>query len=445
MRRMPTDELPEWTAGDGGRVTQVRAYEVMTPLFGGGVETQQADPVTIVRAGEVRGQLRFWWRATRSARFDGDVEAMKRAEDKLWGSTTHASLVDVEVQVRDRGVLIEHVPNRSGKSIRIGAPASPISYAAFPLREGGGLRFGVACTLTISFPRETQHYQDVMAALWAWETFGGLGARTRRGFGALACHSITADGTTVPVSLPRSANAPDVRAWLTEQLAAHVVAGSPIPEVPHVTRTTSSTLCRIPARFTLNNRPATDIFRELLRAGGIAQPPARMLNALVAWYYPIERMKTFRQSRRRSETNGSRFGRSYWPEPDEIRARTRGFRGRHERRLTTAPKFPRAVFGLPIVFQFKDSDIDPDQTTLQGAQHDRLASRLILRPLACADDQVAGVATLLDCPELPPGGLKLEGDQSERPTPTARLAPAEATFAPLNGNPDVLQAFLATL
>jgi CRISPR-associated protein Cmr1 len=284
-----------------------------------------------------------------------------------------------------------------------------------------------------------------MAALWAWETFGGLGARTRRGFGALACCSIKEDGNPKHVPLPTSANVPDVSAWLKEQLAAHVVAETLISDVPHLSPSVSSTICRIPARFFLNNKPIADVFRELLRAGGVKQPADRMINALVAWYYPIEQMKNFRQRRRRSEANGSRFGRSYWPEPDEIRARTKGFNGRHARRLTTAPKFPRAVFGLPIVFRFKDTDIDPPDTTLQGAQHARLASRLILRPLACADERFASVATLLDRPALPPGGLKLDGGPSGRPISIATLSPTEAAFVPLDGNPDVLQAFLATL
>ena len=46
-------------------------------------------------------------------------------------------------------------------------------------------------------------------------------------------------------------------------------------------------------------------------------------------------------------------------------------------------RYPRADLGLPIVFHFKDQkERDPKDVILQ-TQHDRRASRLILRPL-CA-------------------------------------------------------------
>src|SRR6266567_2982933 len=66
-------------------ITQVREYKLITPLFGGGVEKSEADPVTIIRGTEIRGQLRFWWRACRVANYP-TIEDLKEAEDKIWGS-----------------------------------------------------------------------------------------------------------------------------------------------------------------------------------------------------------------------------------------------------------------------------------------------------------------------------------------------------------------------
>src|SRR5436190_2212651 len=83
----------------GETIAQVREYRLITPLFGGGVNPREADPISVVRASEVRGHLRFWWRATRGGQFGGDLEKMKQAEDLLWGSTEHPSLVGVEVKV----------------------------------------------------------------------------------------------------------------------------------------------------------------------------------------------------------------------------------------------------------------------------------------------------------------------------------------------------------
>ena len=61
------------------RITQVRRYKVITPLFGGGVDPAKADPVTVVRATEIRGHLRFWWRATRGGQFEGNLDKMREA------------------------------------------------------------------------------------------------------------------------------------------------------------------------------------------------------------------------------------------------------------------------------------------------------------------------------------------------------------------------------
>jgi len=67
-------------------------------------------------------------------------------------------------------------------------------------------------------------------------------------------------------------------------------------------------------------------------------------------------------------------------------------------------KFPRAAFGLPIIFQFKDRDDrnpdnpsrDPRKTVLQLATSERLASPLILKPLACQSGAYVGLALILE-------------------------------------------------
>ena len=71
---------------DDNLVTETRRYKVITPLFGGGVTPGEADPITTVRATEVRGHLRFWWRATRGGQFNGNLAAMKAEEERIWGS-----------------------------------------------------------------------------------------------------------------------------------------------------------------------------------------------------------------------------------------------------------------------------------------------------------------------------------------------------------------------
>ena len=68
-------------------IRETREYELITPLFGGGAENKKADEVSVIRATEIRGHLRFWWRATRGGQFNGDLVEMKKHEDAIFGST----------------------------------------------------------------------------------------------------------------------------------------------------------------------------------------------------------------------------------------------------------------------------------------------------------------------------------------------------------------------
>ncbi len=420
MRKPPTDEsgaertpprvepvLNQRRAGGQTTqlMTQVHRYELITPLLGGGVEPGLADPVTVIRGSEIRGHLRFWWRACRGGRFGGNLARMKEAEDLLWGAASTAqrptpSQVQVEVEIANPGQDEQPFETRT----RASQNWRSLAYAAFPLqgdeeKPPGKVRTGVAFTLTLTFPQSQQ--AEVEAALWAWETFGGIGARTRRGFGALR---------DLDVSLPQASA---VQQFIQIGLERHVTPGTWPMRVPHLSRTPH---LRIAA----------------------ARP-----NAKAAWEYLIRRLKEFRQSRNPG-TAPNKPGRSKWPEPDEIRRLTGQRSPLHATPLSTVGKFPRAAFGLPIVFHFKDSG-DPDDTMLQGRDHDRLATPLILRPLSCANGQAVGLALILDGTALPLGGLVLK-DAPGNPTVQATVTPAEASaVSPLAGNVDVLQAFLNTL
>ncbi|BAF60107.1 Uncharacterized protein PTH_1926 [Pelotomaculum thermopropionicum SI] len=413
-------------------ITQVRCYELITPLFGGGVNPGEADPITVVRGTEIRGQLRFWWRACRGGRFNGNLAEMREAEDKLWGATSTEkkalpSQVDVVLLTWHAGESEQPfevvADNRTGRpKPRLKAKESvALPYAAFPLQpseeeiRAGGIgmktktvRTNVSFTLKITYPDKQQ--QEVEAALWAWETFGGVGARTRRGFGALKLVSV--DGK--PITQPGAAQ---IEAEIRQALEKHVMSGMWPDGVPH-----------------LSLEPQMKI------TGRHAEPKA-------AWDYLIRHLRNFRQSR--SGGSPRQSGRSRWPEPDEIRRLTGCQCSRHAVPLSNIGKFPRAAFGLPVVFHFKDRDAgDPCDTKLTCGEQDcdRLASPLILRPLACRDGAV-GLAMVLEGTGvgMVPGGLVLEKEEgSEESWPVEAMIDVNEAqnIPPLNGERDVLQAFL---
>ena len=408
-----------------GLVRMTRSYELITPLFGGGAEPQKADEVTIVRGSEVRAQLRFWWRAMRGGRFGGNLVAMKACEDRVWGAPAHTAqqkkvkalhkgklhpTVQIMLTITDPGRNKE-VRARSGKKkgevVNIGDPESPYSYVAFPLREKRGqvvegVKFDLHLTCTEACAPEVE------AALWGWETFGGIGARTRRGFGAITC-------TSVPASLPPSLD--EVIAWIADKAAKHQdkesAQGGKLlwhRNVPHLRYSTA----RVP----------------LLAFDG----------PMDAWEHLYSALREFRQYRIDKKTlKTSPYGSSVWPEANEIRRLAKLGSGKALHKPATG-KFPRAVFGLPIIFQFKDEPIKP--VTLKPSSHERLASPLILRPLKCANGQCVALAVLLKTPELPPGShLELDGHQV-----ASQLSPADAgAIPPLRKNTAVLDAFLAWL
>ena len=407
-------------------VEEVREYEIITFLMGGGVEPYEADPITTVRAAEVKGWLRYWWRATRGGMFNGNLGKMREREAEIWGWSAKEidskkllgqSKVHIEIEIIDEGDFEEFDRDEQGKirtrwnrrkqreeRIRLGDPQSKFGYVAFPLRDrsGAGVRIGVRFKLHIRYPKKYQpEYQDeIEAALWAWETFGGIGARTRRGFGSL---KRVDNGAHYPAANHQVEN------WIRQHLNRYA-GHAPWPQnVPHL-----SPHMALVVKYT-------------------NQDPLRV------WQRLIAALKAFRQDRYPG-SKPNRPGRSKWPEPDEIRRLTGKWISKHKPKHPVR-KFPRGQMGLPIVFHFKDSEIgDPDDHTLQGVNHDRWASRLILKPLPYQGGYV-GLATVLDGPDKPPGGWKLTGSVTKRVDAT--LTAQEAQQIPmLDGNPDVLQAFL---
>jgi CRISPR-associated protein Cmr1 len=433
--RKPLEKSPPGVQPKPGLVHQVRSYRLITPLYGGGAETQKPDEVTVVRASEIRGLLRFWWRAIRGGQFHGSLEAMRSAEEAIWGSAAGEdkagpSPVALAVKVTNRGREWRNVTIRPGGKLRqigIGDPRSPYGYVAFPLREGGqGVWKDVAFDVGLVLKRATVRVdgqtfnvkEEVEAALWAWETFGGVGARTRRGFGALKLVALKENGQPKIIDNPSSSHAEE---WITTKLSAIVVGETWPPSIPHISQ-----------------RPLMVCTK---REG----------TAIAAWQYLIRKLRAFRQKRHK------KCGLSLWPEANVIR-RIHGLSLKWPPNVSNpklAEKFPRAHFGLPIIFHMPHDRKLKKDFTLRGQSPsgsdkpiERLASPLILRPLACRDGYV-GLAIVLDTLREPPYGVEVDGFPANKKQVRADLTKFEAGQEPLrrvlNGETDVLQAFLKTL
>ncbi|MBS3967038.1 MAG: type III-B CRISPR module RAMP protein Cmr1 [Truepera sp.] len=375
-----------------GLVVLERDYRLLTPLFGGGVSPKYADPISAVRATGVKGQLRFWWRAARAPGLT--LEAMQAKEARLFGSAAgnegQASPLIIEVEPLELGQEKHPFYLEPGRTFPKNRPEIAPGYVAFPLQSTNQdpnnypVRAGVRFRLRLRFPEWMK--EEIEAALWAWEHFGGLGGRTRRGFGA-----IWPDAVKPPTEQTLRA------AW-----NQHVLSGKAPEGVP--------SLCE-----------------------------ARCRVVELSWREVAERYQKFRQSRN-SGQQPNRPGRSHWPEPDAIRhilGRSDPKHGQpiHNPRII---KFPRAQFGLPIIVHFKDRG-DPSTSIVPANQDiERLASPLIFRPLA----EKRSIVLILNTPRTPPGGVALENSKKV----DVQLTKEEAgRIIPLKGQTDPLLAFLNQL
>ena len=354
MRKPPeTPPPPLEKRSNSDRIQWVREYKLITPLFGGSAEPNLVDEKGPIRGSTIRGQLRFWWRAMRGGQFEGRLSAMKEGEGVIWGTASNMSPIHVSITRWHRGTPFKKTHEE------------PYNYVTFPLREEGGLvQSDITFTLRLTFPE--QYQQDVAAAVWAWETFGGIGARTRRGFGAFQCVRVNDE----PVQLI-SPN--QVRAHLQEQLERYTKGSTAWPlNAPHLS-------AKVHFRVTSSRNEALAVWRDLISA-----------------------LKGFRQYK----PTGDPYGANLWPEANAIRQLL------SDTEPTGVHKFPRAALGLPINFEMRHKrDRYLDKVVLKGKEgkevRERYASPILLRPFACAGGYV-GLAVLLDGSKPPPQ-LQLTG------------------------------------
>jgi CRISPR-associated protein Cmr1 len=226
-----------------------------------------------------------------------------------------------------------------------------------------GLRTGARCP---SEDEMREPLRQVLASLWAWIHLGGIGGRTRRGFGALELTAAAQLGG-FPAGLEELAR--EWRGLLTpageEEFSGHL-----------------------------------ERFERAAGASAAAWPPAlyagRAGTAIEAHRGLLGCLRDFRQKPDFARDAGNPPGRSRWPEPNLLRLlRDAGANWEHPipdevREQAEQLGAPRAAFGLPIVMPFKTDRgrLRADQRSdefangqLLPAAGDRWASPLLMRPV----------------------------------------------------------------
>lgn len=338
------------------RVTEIEAtYRVVTPCFCGGANQQPE-----FRLPSFKGVLRFWWRALAWTRHNGDLRAVQQHEDAIFGSAANGQS---RVQVR----LVSHamrpvvpvgrVLTINGGAV-VGEGARYLGYGLMHAYASGktGVRAGEltrACIespfeLTIQFrcrglsPPQVDALTDAVASVGL---LGGIGARSRRGYGSLSLRSIDVDGER-RWSVPRS----------LEELGA-AIGGLRQP----------SGLTGLPEYTALSGRT-----RHVLLDGGDIAPMA-LLDLVGA------ELVRFRSSGREGKVLGGRANAEHRFKADHLMLVNGRPGDAHPQRV---------AFGLPLNFG------KPAHLQVRPTDRDRRASPLLIHIGECCDQPVAVVSVL---------------------------------------------------
>lgn len=305
--------------------------ELITPMYGGGTESTKVDKDMPIRVSSIRGALRFWWRLL--AKNKWQLNNIAKAESELWGGVGSG---DDDGKAGKVLLKIAEQPKVTDQNLVPYNDLNRLRYVLFPaynetdddkkphkLLKSDNISF----ELQVAFVNVTDEQKEqVIETLQWWANFGGLGFRSRKGLGAIA--------VTQCVNFPQ----------VCQSLTADDVAQAG---------------CQL------------QIHQQNYRTG------------LAALETGIQKYADFRQRTGVGRNEGqqpNRPGRSRFPEPDALRRiqRNLGYDRRHEPVHKAGNVFPRAVFGLPILFHSRQERAV--NATVNPSDGERLASPLIIRP-----------------------------------------------------------------
>ena len=347
--------------------------ELLTPMLGGGVKSWIPDSHNPIRSQAIKGHLRFWWRTMQCCQ---DPATLKAREDALWGSTAQASTV--RLAVTRAGGWETKTLSRNDKGYVQYENFPP--YVLFPLQGNKEEAFFTVVTkqkFQLALHCRMEDREAVEASVKLWVLFGGIGARTKRGCGSIACQQI----------MNEFSSAETIQQFLRNfQCAgrdANPFATAPYPQLQN-------------CRFAWDKVSAKG-------------------DATAAWKGFLDEYGAFRQgegkAREPSKPGLKHPGPTRWPEADAIRRLSGKKPGLHTAQAHPAGTwFPRAAYGLPILTKFKDQAKEPTgQLTLApaGEGQDRWPSPVILKIIRLASGDLLKTCLILN--QQLPERIKLVG------------------------------------
>jgi CRISPR-associated protein Cmr1 len=369
VRKVNLPSLPEWQE-PAKRETIELELRLITPMFGGGYNAREVDPLQPIRPAAIRGHLRFWWRATAGARYTS-VADLHKAETELWGGASTKDnpafgKVAIQVQILSAG---EKAPYTQVAPVSKPKEGPLHGYFLFPFQEQRTQNISAATgraattfmlCLTLDASLSQTQRAEVKAALKAWIAFGGIGARTRRGCGALTVVGNNANQWLPPAQglaqwLGMPSNTASPHEWTTLAGARGIIVHPTSPEKAW------RELGQFWARF---------------RKGHFAQAYSPMSGG---------KWRDYRQvlCQLRSQGNTLRLAKPF--------------------------------LGLPIEYQ-EFGEQTPFTGTLEPAQSGRMASPVILKPIALQGGKYGALVLVMNAPK--PNRIQIDGKEYALTAPT---------------------------
>jgi len=334
--------------------------ETVTPLFLGGSDPRGSPEL---RTASFRGALRFWLRSLLGGILGDKPAEIFRHESKVFGSTDHASPVVVRVEH-------QNLPTTGYSQLVRNHPG--IAYLFFGARqtrnepERKAITNGCQLPCTFHLRAGVQNpyaLHAATAALWLLTHLGGLGMRARKGGGNLQVVSTDWNDPLLP---PLT-----VQAQTAEQLQGELQDGL------HSLRKWAAATFNGSLTPTFQNQPTFNVLHpNWCTIAVVNREFANWAEALNEFGQAMQQFRSRRQ-----------------PDYSNVKAVIQG-----SNRLQPVQ---RAAFGLPIVFYFRS--LGGERATLEGEEHDRRASPLIVRVIKLASGKCVLVLIRFHSPLLPAG------------------------------------------
>lgn len=157
--------------------------EVITPMFLSGADGTSAE----LRAPSIKGLLRFWWRATQA---EGEKEDLKTREGEIFGNTGQGAKFSIKLEHDSLKPVKTELPSHKIPVLGKTYKADILKYLAYGTYDSKGsfnkerIPEGTKMRLYMNvFKNDCEN--EILLSLYLLDLFGGLGSRSRNGFGGI--------------------------------------------------------------------------------------------------------------------------------------------------------------------------------------------------------------------------------------------------------------------